>query len=86
MPSIDVNPSYLPVMTLTNDLQTAATLYTKKRDHFRGLSQLHREKVQQWKSLDRKPQKVGKEVRSVYRHGKSKGEFCVHANSFIYYC
>ena len=85
IPIIDINLSYLPATTLGNDLQTAVTLYTKKRDHFRDLSRLHREKVQQWKSLDRQPRKVGKEARSVYRHGRSKGEFRVHANSFIYY-
>jgi hypothetical protein len=65
---------YSQATTLTNDLTTAVALYTKKRDHFRGLSRMYPEKVQQWKLCDRQPNKVGKEVKSIYKHNKSKGE------------
>ena len=61
--------------TLTNDLTSATKLYTVKRDHFHQLSRTHAEKVRQWNSLDRQPHRVGQEVRSVYKHNKSKGQF-----------
>jgi len=57
-----------------NDLFTSWTLYLKKHEHLKKLSDIHADRVHEWYHMDKMPKIVDGEVKSVYRHSVSKGK------------
>jgi hypothetical protein len=52
----------------------AWSLYVKKRDHLKKLSEIHVGNIPEWYGMDKTPKVVGGEVQSVYRHSVTKGK------------
>ncbi|KAJ7111002.1 hypothetical protein C8R44DRAFT_633535, partial [Mycena epipterygia] len=55
-------------VTLADDLIAAKLRYTKKRDHFIGLTATFNQHVAKWRTLDRTTRRDGRSVLSVYKH------------------
>jgi len=67
--------SWLSATTLFNDITQAKELFIKKREAFKGLTELYRDRVEEWNRADRKARVVtaDKEVECVYRQSQKKG-------------
>jgi hypothetical protein len=61
-------------------LTLAKTRYLEKNNHFLDLSVTYKDRIEQWREMDRRVRKEGKEVLSVYKHRSSNGLciFCAH--------
>jgi len=59
---------------MANEVITSWTLYRRKHDHFKKLSDVHADHVPQWFFMDKAPKTVDGGVKSVYLHSVSKGK------------
>lgn len=70
---------------LARDLSVASSALTRKREALRALSHTHSSHIEEWASMDREPRedKKSKEVHSIYRMTKSKGNVLLLAGGTL---